>query len=210
VPFDCFECLRIHAVLPTSRFQLFRVRTISIKVETNSSLHRQNASFACIGCLHSVLWEIENSISSGFVTIEFGYSFIRWFILTEFLVDSIWSHQAHHIRQSLISSTSSSLWRSHRCPRFWDFFRFRVDSSVDSSWTMTVVRSKCSQSLGIQAAVRAYFFVSIIDENQLGCLWWVRTAGQMTSDESGSSLIFISYLIFTFIFHYLNQFSANA
>ena len=26
VPFDCFECLRMHAVLPTSRFQLFRVR----------------------------------------------------------------------------------------------------------------------------------------------------------------------------------------
>jgi len=48
VPFDCFECLRIHAVLPTSRFQLFRVRTISIKVETNSSLHRENGSFSLV------------------------------------------------------------------------------------------------------------------------------------------------------------------
>ena len=116
--------------------------TIPIKVETTSAV---NVSFACIGCLHTVLWEIENSISSGFVTIDFGYSFIR-------------SFKPHHIRPCQISSVSSSLWSSHRYPhtvlqksRLWlnpeFFFAFQyqyLDSSVDtsSSWTTMFFRGK--------------------------------------------------------------------
>jgi hypothetical protein len=170
--------------------------TIPIKVETTSAV---NASFTCIGCLHTVLWEIENSISSGFVTIDFGYSFIR-------------SFKPHHIRPSLISSACSgqlmtltevsSYCSPEELPlvKPWIFFRFRVDSSVDSSRTTMFFRGKGWHHVYVDVDTgyaSGSFLVSIIDENQLGYVFCylsfalhVMSTGNR-SDESSFSLIFL-------------------